>query len=184
MMTTVREYLQFGVLDLETQRSAAEVGGWHRASHMGISCVVIYDSAQDTFIDYTEHQIPAVIDYLLKLDLVVGFNIKRFDYKVLQGYSRFNFKSLPTLDILEEIHHRLGYRLSLDHLARVTLNRQKSTDGLQALRWWKQGRIKDIIDYCQQDVALTRDLFLFGKANGHLLFMDRRGRKERIPVHW
>ena len=80
---------------------------------------------------------------------------------MLQGYSRFNFKNLPTLDILEEIHNRLGYRLSLDHLANVTLKRQKNVDGLQALLWWKQGRIKDIIHYCQQDVALTRDLFFW-----------------------
>jgi DEAD/DEAH box helicase domain-containing protein len=183
-MNNTKDYIQFGVFDLETQRSADEVGGWHRADHMGISCVVIYDSAQDTFFDFNENQIPAVTDYLQKLDLVVGFNIKRFDYKVLQGYSRFNFKRLPTLDILEEIHHLLGYRLSLDHLASVTLNRQKSADGLQALRWWKQGRIKDIINYCRQDVALTRDLFLYGKANGHLLFRNRGGRKARIPVNW
>jgi DEAD/DEAH box helicase domain-containing protein len=44
------EDLHFGVLDLETQRSAAEVGGWHRADRMGISCGVLYDSKKDTFM--------------------------------------------------------------------------------------------------------------------------------------
>jgi len=40
----------YGVFDLETQRSAAEVGGWHRADLMKISCAVLYDSKQDRFI--------------------------------------------------------------------------------------------------------------------------------------
>ena len=88
------------------------------------------------------------------------------------------------LDILEEIHKRLGYRLSLEHLARVTLNAQKTADGLQALRWWKQGRIREIIDYCKQDVAITRDLFLYGEKNGYLLFNNKAGNTVRIPVNW
>ncbi len=174
----------FGVFDLETQRSAQEVGGWDRANLMGISCVVIYDSEKDNFFEFTESQINSVVDYLKKFDLVVGFNIKRFDYKVLEGYSNFDFRSLPTLDILEDIYKHLGYRLSLGDLARVTLDRKKSADGLQALQWWKQGRLQEIIDYCRQDVEITKDLFLFGKNRGYLLFLNNKGRKARIPVNW
>jgi DEAD/DEAH box helicase domain-containing protein len=174
----------FGVLDLETQRSAKEVGGWHRAELMGISCVVFYDSKEDNYFEFTESQIPTVVDHLKKFDLIVGFNIKRFDYKVLAGYSDYDFKGLPTLDILEQVHKHLGFRLSLDHLARITLDRKKTADGLQALKWWKQGRLRDIIDYCRQDVAITKELFLFGQKHGYLLFMDSKGRKARIPVNW
>ena len=176
--------MHFGVFDLETQRSAQEVGGWHRADLMGISCVVVYDSRKDAFFEFAESQIESVVDYLKKFDLVVGFNIKRFDYKVLEGYSDFDFKGLPTLDILDEIYKHLGYRLSLDHLARVTLNRKKSANGLQALRWWKQGRLREIIDYCRQDVEITKDLFLFGRKKGYLLFVNRQNRKVRIPINW
>ena len=39
-----------------------------------------------------------------KADLVVGFNVIGFDYTVLRGYSKFDFKTLNTLDILREIH--------------------------------------------------------------------------------
>src|SRR6185436_12688810 len=34
------------VFDLETQRSAAEVGGWHRAERMGLALGVVYDVAE------------------------------------------------------------------------------------------------------------------------------------------
>jgi DEAD/DEAH box helicase domain-containing protein len=74
--------------------------------------------------------------------------------------------------------------LSLDHLARVNLKIKKSADGLQALRWWKQGRISEIIDYCKHDVAITRDLFIFGKKNKYLLFNNKAGNTVRIPVRW
>ena len=178
------EKLYFGVFDLETQRSAAEVGGWHRADRMGISCGVVYDSKQDSFITYIEDQVSGLIEALKKFDLVVGFNIKRFDYLVLKGYSDFDFSTLNTLDILEDIHRHLGFRLSLAHLARETLGTTKQADGLQALRWWQEGRIQEIVDYCKMDVKLTRDLFLFGRQKGYLLFKNRTGKRIRVPVDW
>jgi DEAD/DEAH box helicase domain-containing protein len=125
-----------------------------------------------------------LIEHLKKYDLVIGFNVKRFDFKVLSGYSDFNFEKLPTLDILEDVHKRLGYRLSLDHLAKVTLGQKKTADGLLALNWWKQGRIRDIVDYCKKDVEITKDLFLYGKRNGYLLFTNKANKTVRIPVKW
>jgi DEAD/DEAH box helicase domain-containing protein len=91
---------------------------------------------------------------------------------------------LNNLDILEEIKNYLGFRLSLDHLASVTLGSAKTADGLQALRWWKQGRILEIIEYCRHDVKITRDLYRYGQKNGHLIFKDRNNKKVRIPVDW
>jgi len=178
------EDLNFGVLDLETQRSAAQVGGWNRADRMGISCGVLYDSKKDTFRTYLEDQIAGLIEDLQKIDLIVGFNIKRFDYLVLKGYSNFDFSRLNTLDILEDIHSRLGFRLSLAHLAQETLGTTKQADGLQALKWWQEGRIRDIVDYCKKDVKLTRDLFLFGRQNRYLIFSNRSQKKMRVPVDW
>ncbi|MEJ2729531.1 MAG: DEAD/DEAH box helicase [Deltaproteobacteria bacterium] len=177
-------YLTFGVFDLETRRSAAQVGGWHRADRMGMSCGVLYDSHKDAFIEYTAEQISRLIADLRKFELIVGFNIRRFDYLVLKGYSDFDFSTLKTLDILEEIHNHLGFRLSLAHVAQETLGVTKTADGLQALQWWQQGRMRDIVDYCKMDVKLTRDLFLFGRKNGYLLFKNRAGKRMRLPVEW
>ncbi len=176
--------LYYGVFDLETQRSAAEVGGWQHANRMGISCGVIYDARRRAFRSYLEDQTQDLISHLHRFDLVIGFNVKRFDYHVLQGYSSFDFTTLNTLDILEEIHNHLGYRLSLDHLAQETLNSSKTADGLQALRWWKQGRIRELIEYCKMDVKLTRDLFEFGRQKGYLIFRNRNQKRIRIPVNW
>lgn len=175
---------RYGVLDLETQRSFQEVGGWHRAQAMGISCVVLYDSGENRFFEYLENQIDDLVARVQTLDFLVGFNIKRFDYLVLKGYTEFNFQSLPTLDILESVYQQLGFRLSLDHLATGSLGSAKSADGLQALKWWKEGRIQEIIDYCRMDVTVTRDLFVFGKTHGYLMFQNRAGATQRVPVTW
>jgi DEAD/DEAH box helicase domain-containing protein len=182
--SNVSPIMHFGVFDLETQRSAAEVGGWHRADRMGVSCGVIYDAHEDVFNEYRENQIPGLIADLKKFELIVGFNIKRFDYLVLKGYSDFDFTTLNTLDILEDIHHHLGFRLSLAHVAQETLGTTKTGDGLQALKWWKEGRLREIIDYCKMDVKLTRDLYLFGRQNGYLIFRNRDQKQVRIPVDW
>ncbi|MBG0778092.1 MAG: DUF1998 domain-containing protein [Desulfovibrionaceae bacterium] len=174
----------YGVLDIETQRSAQEVGGWNRADKMGVSCAVLYDSHTGEFHTYLEDQLDALFSHLTRLDLVIGFNIRRFDYKVLSAYTRYNLQELPTLDLLLHVYERLGYRLSLDHLAQATLGAQKSADGLQALAWWKEGRIDEIVAYCKQDVAVTRDLYLYGKTHHHLLFTNKAGQTVRLPVSW
>jgi DEAD/DEAH box helicase domain-containing protein len=173
---------RYGVFDVETQRSAAEVGGWHRADRMGISVAILYDSVSDSFKTYLEKDIPALINDLQTFDLVVGFNNKRFDNKVLSAYSLFNLATLPTLDIMEKITNRLGYRLSLDRLAEHTLGIKKSANGLQALQWYKEGRMEEIIRYCRQDVKITRDIFLYGLENRYLLFKNKAGSIVRLPV--
>ena len=125
---------------------------------------------------------PELVERLRSLPLVIGFNIKRFDYLVLSGYMKIDFGRIPSLDLLEEVHAHLGYRLSLDHLAQNTLQKEKSADGLQALRWWKEGRIREIIEYCRHDVEITRDLYLYGRQKGFLIFKNKAGNLVRIPV--
>ncbi|MBU1612634.1 MAG: DEAD/DEAH box helicase [Proteobacteria bacterium] len=175
---------RYGVLDIETRRSAAEVGGWNRANRMGVSIAVLYDSATDEFIDYEEHQIHELVDKLNEFELIIGFNIIRFDYLVLSGLSDFNFRSLPTLDLLGYIHERQGFRIKLDTLAQATLDAAKSADGLQALEWWKEGRLDLITEYCRQDVAVTRDLYLHGVTEGCVYYTNKAGQKVRMPVDW
>lgn len=173
---------KYGVFDLETKLSAAEVGGWHRAERMGISVAVLYEAAEDRFLTFLEHEIDELVNRLAALDLVVGFNNRRFDNRVLSAYTDFDLHTLPTMDILEVVKDRLGYRLSLDHLARETLGAKKSGNGLQALKWFREGRMEELIDYCRKDVEITRDLFLFGVNNRYLLFRNKAGSLVRCPV--
>jgi DEAD/DEAH box helicase domain-containing protein len=120
--------------------------------------------------------------HLKRFDLVVGFNSLGFDYQVLSGYGFSDLDRLPSLDLLNEVYQSLGFRLSLDHLARQTLNIQKSGTGLDALEWWRQGRIDTLVKYCRMDVQITRDLFLFARQHGYLFYADRNGEKLRVPL--
>jgi DEAD/DEAH box helicase domain-containing protein len=118
-------------------------------------------------------------------DLTIGFNIRRFDLPVLQPYLSFPVSSLPVLDIMEEIVKNLGHRVSLESLAQATLGEGKSGSGLDALRWFKEGRFDLITKYCLDDVRLTKALYDYGKQHGRL-FATSRFSEERlqIPVFW
>jgi len=172
----------YGVFDLETKYSAQQVGGWHKAHKMGISVAVVYDSLLDDYVIYLENKIDKLVEHLFRLDLVIGFNNRRFDNSVLSAYTKQNLNNLATLDLLEIIHHRLGYRLSLDRLAQTTLGREKSADGLQALEWYRKGEIEKICQYCKKDVAITRDLMRYGLEHGFFLFRNKAGKVVRLPV--
>lgn len=170
--------------DLETQRGADEVGGWRNIHLMRLSVGVIYDSLDDAYHTYFEKDVGRLIEKLRSADLVVGFNVIRFDYTVLQPYTIHDLQEIKTFDILADIHTRLGYRLSLNHLAMRTLKVEKTADGLQSLKWFKEGRIDEIAHYCSKDVEITRDLFLFGNTNRYLLFEKKDCGIVRLPVEW
>ncbi len=172
------------VFDLETQRSAAEVGGWDQAHRMGLSVAVCWDSRQDDFVVYHESQVEALVEHLRRAELVIGFNVLGFDYAVLRGYTPFDFWRLNTLDILYDVRLQLGHRIRLDALAQATLGVPKLADGLQALTWWTEGRLDLLEDYCRQDVRVTRDLFRYGVDHGHLLYERRDGTPVPVPVEW
>ncbi|MCX5908091.1 MAG: DUF1998 domain-containing protein, partial [Deltaproteobacteria bacterium] len=171
-------------LDIETQRSAEEVGGWHNKHLMRVAAVVVYDSLEGDYEVYEEDRVHELIAKMKTAELIVGFNIVDFDYSVLRGYSGFRFSDLPTFDILQDVFSQLGYRLSLNHLAHKTLKTEKSADGLQSLQWFKEGKIEEVITYCKKDVEITKDLFLFGLAHGYLLFETKAGQLVRLPVQW
>ncbi len=151
---------------------------------MRVSVAVVYSTALDDFVVYLEKDVLRLVNDLMKADLVVGFNVKSFDYTVLKPYTPVALQKLPTLDMLEDVKRIIGHRLSLDALAGNTLDTGKSADGLQAVRWFKQGNIEPIIAYCKQDVAVTRDLYRFGCENGYVSFKNRRGISQRIPINW
>ncbi len=174
------------LFDLETLRSAAEVGGWNRADRMGVAVGVLYFLEEDRFESYREDRVGDLVAALRSATQVVGFNSRRFDYKVLEGYAgRGLSRELPTLDLLDEVRRVLGFRLKLDHLAQETLGAAKSADGLQSLAWVAEGRFDEVEEYCRHDVEILRDLFLFGRREGYLMFRDkRRDVRLRLPVSW
>lgn len=170
------------VFDVETRRSAAEVGGWHRAERMGVSVAVCYDSVEDSFFSYGEDDLSGLFERMRRASAVVGFNSIRFDNAVLAPFAPFDLGAMPCVDLLACVRSRLNYRVSLDNLGSATLGEPKSSDGLQALRWWKEGRVDEIRQYCQKDVDITRRLYLHGLEKGYLLFFAKSGQRVRVPV--
>lgn len=171
------------IFDLETQKSAEEVGGWKNIALMKLSLGVTY-SEEDGFLTFTENNVEDLVRLLKRADLVVGFNQMRFDYEVLSAYTTDDLRALPNLDILVVVQRVLGFRLSLDHLGKFTLGMQKSGHGLEAIRWFREGKMDLLEKYCREDVRITRDLYRFGLEKGYLLYKRKNGAVARIPVDW
>jgi len=179
---TIPEKKRLVVFDVETKRSAAEVGGWDKAYLMGLAAAVVYDVLDDRYYVYEEHQAGELVERLLGADLVIGFNHLRFDYQVLSAYTTKDLKRRPNLDLLQEVYRVLGRRVALSQLGLATLGREKTADGLQSLQWFKEGRLDLIKEYCREDVRLTYDLYVFARDRGYLLYRDKEGRAMRVPL--
>ena len=172
------------VFDLETQLSADEVGGWGNIAKMKLAVAVTVEVETGKYRTYYEEDAEDLIFALKGAELVIGFNLKRFDYTVLKPYGLNDAEAINTLDLMLEVQKVLGHRLSLGALATATLNAEKSADGLQSIEWFKEGRLDLITEYCQQDVRLTRDLYLYGKDKGYLIYENRKHGLVRVKVKW
>lgn len=170
--------------DLETQKSADEVGGWHRIRDMRMSIGVTYSAARGDYKIYTEDQVQDLVRELMRADLVVGFNILRFDYEVLHAYTALDLTQVPTLDLLVHIQNVINHRLSLDDLAGASLGVEKTSEGMQAIHWFRQGKLLEIAEYCCYDVKITRLVHEFGQQNKMLFYKNRFGARLSAAVSW
>ncbi|MFC1698455.1 WYL domain-containing protein [Candidatus Omnitrophota bacterium] len=170
------------VLDLETKKSFGQVEN-RRLDLMGVSVVGIYSYSEGQYKNFLEKDLNLLEPYLKAAEFIIGFNIIKFDFPVLQPYFNFDLTQLKKLDIFTEVESYLGHRLGLNALAQATLNHGKSATGLDALKYFRAGEIDQLIKYCQQDVQVTRELYEYGKTRGHLLYR-RALRLETIPVSW
>ena len=170
--------------DLETQKSAEEVGGWNNIRAMRMSLGVTYSTARGTYEIYSEKRVDDLMTELQRADLVVGFNNLRFDYEVLHGYTVYDFTQVPTLDMLLVLADTLKHRLSLDSIADGTFGLAKTSEGLQAIEWYKQGKMLEIAEYCCFDVKLTKLVHEYGAQNKQLFYQNRYGAKLNVAVNW
>jgi DEAD/DEAH box helicase domain-containing protein len=171
--------------DLETQKSAEEVGGWGRIRDMRMSVGVTFSTARGDYRIYDERHVNDLIDELLHAELVVGFNVVRFDYEVLVGHNvLFHPQEVPTLDMMVELSKSLSFRLSLDAIATATLGVEKTSGGLQAIRWYAEGKLAEIAEYCCYDVKITKLLHEYGREHGKVFYLSKLGKKTAVPAAW
>ncbi len=166
------------VLDLETQKSFDDVGGRGKNHLLKISVCGIYDYVSDQYLIYEEHELPRLAAKLQAADLIIGYNIKQFDFEVLQPYLNFNIFDVPYYDILEEIDKVLGHKIKLDAVAQATIGSGKSGNGLEALLYYKNGKMDLLKKYCLDDVRVTKEVYEYALQNQKILYRDYFSVKE------
>ena len=94
--------------DLETQKSAAEVGGWHNKRAMKIALGVTYSTQRGTYEIYREDDVYALLQELQRADQVIGYNVVDFDFEVLAPYAVFDLSQVPVLDLMRDVEKNIG----------------------------------------------------------------------------
>ncbi len=169
------------VLDIETQNIFSEVG--NDLKKLKVSVVVAYMYETDEFRAFREEELKDLWPILETADRIIGYNSAYFDLPVLNTYYPGDLTQFPQLDMLIEIKAKLGNRLRLNDVAKATLKVEKSGDGLEAVKWFREGNWDDLIRYCKDDVKVTRDLYEFGKKNKQLFYNDiMTGELRPFPV--
>ena len=169
------------VLDLETKHSFREVN--NDLTLLGVTCVGIYNYADDSYYAYMEGEIPKALRVIEAASFTIGFNIDHFDFPVLNPYYTADLSKLPTIDLLTEFKNSLGKRVSLDSIAMATLGTGKSGHGLQAIEFYREGKLEELKRYCLDDVKITKDLYDYGIAHNEVFISNWQG-KLSVKVDW
>lgn len=171
------------VLDIETSNTFDEVGGYF-PQKLNVSVICAYFYETDTWESFFEDEVPALCKRLEGCDRIIGYNTIGFDLPVMNRYYAGDLLKLGQCDMLAEIHKSLGYRIKLDDVAAATIGTKKSAHGLLAVQWWKEGKKQEVVDYCMQDVKVTKEVFEFGLANGYILFDNRLKERQMVEINF
>ena len=161
------------IFDIETSNIFAEVGS-NNPADLDLSVLCLWDSEDDTYKSYTQEQLPDLWRLIEHTDMLVGYNSDHFDIPLLNKYYPGDLTQIKSLDLMKEVQQVIGRRLKLDNIAKCTLGAKqaKSADGLAAVEWWRNGEYQKVIDYCIQDVKVTKKVMDYALQHGHLKYND------------
>lgn len=162
------------VFDIETY------GDIRNQASLKVTVVSLCDLATGRYQSFDEHQLGDLWPVLEKAERLIGYNSLHFDLPILNRYYAGDLSSIPHLDLLKVIKESSGKRYKLDDIAKATLQIQKSADGLQAVRWYEEGKIEEIKQYCEQDVKVTKEIYEYGRKNQMLYYPTITG--EILPI--
>jgi DEAD/DEAH box helicase domain-containing protein len=169
------------VFDVESKNIFDEVENADHAE-LGISYMAYYRSDTGELSGFFEKDIHKFKELMDKADLIVGYNILDFDYPVLKGYFEFDPKKYKSCDLYKLIHQQHKIHLKLDNITSATLGGGKIAHGLDAIRFYREGNLDKLKEYCDSDVQLTKDIYEFVKENGFLYYTDGIGNKIKLHV--
>ncbi|MAZ67520.1 helicase [bacterium] len=169
------------VFDIETSNQFSDVGSSDPAA-LDISVVCLHDSKTDEYTSFLQEDFGELWKVIEKADMLIGFNSNHFDIPLLNKYYPGDLTHIKSLDLLKEVSESLGRRIKLDIIAEATLGEKKSGHGLQALQWWRNGERQKVIDYCIQDVKVTKKVYDYAMKHGKVKYKDL-GKVKDIPLN-
>jgi hypothetical protein len=158
--------------------------GWGDHANMGVSVIGCYDYQEDRYRVFLEDNFNEFVALLSARPVAIGFNNLKFDNIVLKACDIVDVWEEKTYDILQEIWAANGSRFSpsgLDAVCKANFGTSKTGDGALAPVDWQRGNYGKVIDYCMNDVRMTKqvmDLILRGACivspkDGKLLNLRR-----------
>jgi DEAD/DEAH box helicase domain-containing protein len=148
----------------------------------GVSYVAYYRSDTDKVDGYFEDKVAEFKKILQEADYVVGYNTLGYDYPVLEKYFQIDWRKLKNVDIFKLILNQHGIYLKLDNIAECTLGKNKIAHGLDAVRFYKEGKLDKLKEYCDMDVLITKQVYDYILQNGHVYYYSGTGDKIKIDV--
>jgi DEAD/DEAH box helicase domain-containing protein len=162
--------------DIET--ISPSVGDRFDFTKMELTLVGVHDSETDEYTSYIKEELPALWPLLERADVLIGYNSDAFDVPILNRYYPGDLSKIRSIDLMIEVQKALGRRLRLGSIAEATLGRGKGGDGMKAMEWWRDGLVDKVREYCIEDVRITRELYDYALANGHLKYKDLNKKKD------
>ena len=162
--------------DIETTGNFSR-GSW-KPEDLELTICCVHDSVTGEYYSYLKEELPKLWQLLEDTDVLVGYNSDHFDIPILNKYYPGDLARIRSLDLMKEVQGVIGRRIKLDSLAEGTLGKKKIADGRQAIRWWNEGNIKKLREYCLKDVEITRQVFEHALEHGHLKYKELGTKKE------
>ena len=101
------------------------------------------------------------------------------------GYTILDLKEQTTnVDLMLDLEQVLEHKPKLDAVAAETLGKGKTAVGTDAIKWWQEGRIMDIAEYCCFDVKVTKLVHEYGARHGMVKYKNRFNQSLEVPVDW
>jgi DEAD/DEAH box helicase domain-containing protein len=163
------------VFDIETR---GESFGSPDFTNQELTIVSIYDSQTKKFSSYFKDELPQLWGILERADILIGYNSDHFDIPILNKYYPGDLTKIKSVDLLKEVRAILGRRLKLDNIAEATLGRGKIAHGLDAVKWFEQGELEKLREYCEDDVRVTKEIYEYAKQHKLLKYKDFDGMRE------
>lgn len=166
--------------DIETSNTFDEVAS-PNASDLDLAVICIHDSKTNEITSYFQEDLDKLWPIIKEADVLVGWNSNHFDIPLLNKYYDGDLTKIKSVDLMVELKKTAGRRIKLDYVAQATLGEAKSADGLQSIVWWRNGEKDKVVEYCKQDVNVTRKIYDYALKNKSLKFI-KDGITEEFPV--